>query len=287
MFGYIKTSHPNTFVKDVVLYKSMYCGLCKSIGKQCGQKARFLLSYDLTFLSVFLHNVLGQDIEIKKQHCILHPITKREMAKPTELSIKIGALNVILAYYKLCDDVIDAKKGKLKRAFFNKQYKKAKKFQPQLDEIVKKHFNTLVKYEQQNYSSIDIVADPFGLMMVDIVNYFVQDSSQALNDVFYNLGKWIYLIDALDDFDKDLKSNNFNVFINCYTDCKSKLELVSKKSFDIASLFGGILNSISINLKDISFKFNHDLVDNILLLGLKEQTKNVLENKKCKNITKF
>lgn len=59
MFGYVKTDFPNLYVKDTVLYKAMYCGLCKGIGRTCGQKGRFLLNYDLTFLSVFMHNVLG------------------------------------------------------------------------------------------------------------------------------------------------------------------------------------------------------------------------------------
>ncbi|MBR0190231.1 MAG: hypothetical protein IJQ23_07605, partial [Clostridia bacterium] len=71
MFGYLTTDFPNLYVKDVVLYKAAYCGLCKSIGRTCGTKGRFLLNYDLTFLSVFIHNVLGEDFEIKKQRCIL------------------------------------------------------------------------------------------------------------------------------------------------------------------------------------------------------------------------
>jgi len=39
--------------------------------------------------------------------------------------------------------------------------------------------------------------------------------------------------------------------------------------------------------KQINYKFNHDLLDNVLLRGLKVQTKQILENEKCKNTTKF
>ena len=52
MFGYVKTDMPNMFVKDTVLYKAMYCGLCKGIGNVCGTKGRLLLNYDLAFLSL-------------------------------------------------------------------------------------------------------------------------------------------------------------------------------------------------------------------------------------------
>ncbi len=287
MFGYVKTDFPNTYVKDVILYKAMYCGLCKSIGKCCGQKGRLLLSYDLTFLSVLLHNVLGVDVSVNKEHCVIHPLTKRPIAKPTKLSQEVGALNVILAYYKLCDDVIDNNKGRLKRATFKSSYKNAKKKYPILDQIVAKHFNKLLELEKQNCDSIDICADPFGLMIEDIVRYFVPDCQQELCELSYDLGKWIYLIDALDDFDKDLKKKNFNVFVNSYKDVYTKAELVKVKAFDIASLFGGLINRLSENCKKINFKFNHDLIENVLILGLKVQTKNVMENKKCENTTKF
>ena len=51
------------YVKDGVLYKALYCGLCKSIGGSCGQRARFALSYDMTFLSALLHNIKGTDVK--------------------------------------------------------------------------------------------------------------------------------------------------------------------------------------------------------------------------------
>ena len=217
MFGYLTTDFPNLYVKDTVLYKSAYCGLCKSIGWVCGTKGRFLLNYDLTFLSVFTHNIVGCDFEIKKQRCILHTIIKRHVAVPDELSKRIAALNVILAYYKLTDNVLDDGKGKVKRSFFKRAYKKAKKVEPMLDDIVKKHYDELCMYEKQNSDSIDMVADPFGSMIREIVRELIGDKfTEGIGELSYNLGKWIYLIDALDDFDKDKKSGSFNVFVNAY-----------------------------------------------------------------------
>ena len=101
MFGYIKTDMPNMYVKDTVLYQAMYCGLCKGLGKSCGQKARFVLNYDLTFLSVLLHNLANIDVKVEKQHCVIHPIRKRPIAESDELTERIACLNVILAYYFL------------------------------------------------------------------------------------------------------------------------------------------------------------------------------------------
>lgn len=288
MFGYVKTDFPNMYVKDVTLYKAMYCGLCKSIGKVCGQRGRMVLNYDLTFLSVLLHNVMGNDVTIEKQHCIIHHVRKRPIAVPDELSERIGALNVILARYKLNDDVHDDGKGKLTRAFLAKAYRKAKKKEPELDRIVCECYKDLTEYEKTGGDSIDISADPFGRMMTETVKILAGEYvSEELLDLAYNLGKWIYLIDAIDDFDKDKKRKSFNVFANAHPEINTKSEFIEKNKLELTNIFGNILFDVSNSAKALNYKFNHDLTDNVLLMGLRLQTKNILENNKCKNTTKF
>lgn len=281
MFGYVKTDIPNMYVKDTVLYRAMYCGLCKGIGCTCGQRARLALNYDLTFLSVLAHNLLDNDVKIEKQHCVIHWFKKRPVAIPDELTKRIANLNIILAYHKCNDDVLDNGKGRIKRSFFKKGYKKAKKSEPMLDKIVSNRYADLIKLEKSKTDSIDISADPFGLMMQDVVKEIVGYAySENLAELSYNLGKWIYLIDALDDFDKDKKKGCFNVFINAYPNIDSKEQFIKEKEQDIKFVFGGILNKISALNKTLDYKFNHDLLDNVLTLGLREQTKQILENKK-------
>jgi hypothetical protein len=288
MFGYVKTDFPNLYVKDTVLYKATYCGLCKGIGACCGCKGRLTLNYDLTFLSVFLHNFLGIDFKIEKQSCIIHHIIKRPVAVPDALTKRIGALNVILAYHKLSDDVLDSNKGRLKRSFFKSSYRRAKKAEPILDEIVSKRYAELLDYEKTNGDSIDISADFFGLMMQDIVQELTQDkNNDVLRELSYFLGKWIYLIDALDDFEKDIKRKNFNVFVNLYGDIKDKKTLILEKGNELIYTFGFMLSKIEELSKQLKYNFNHDLLDNVLIRGLKVQTKQIMENEKCKNTIKY
>ena len=143
---------------------------------------------------------------------------------------RIAYLNVILAYYKLSDDVIDNGKGRLKRSFFSGAYKKAKKNEPEIDKIVKNRYDELLKLEKEKCDSMDIVADPFGNMMQDIVDVILKENAtEEIKELAYCLGKWIYLIDALDDFDKDKKKKNFNVFINLYPTIKDKTQLLCEE----------------------------------------------------------
>lgn len=280
MFGYVKTDTPNMYVKDTVLYKAMYCGLCKGIGEVSGTRGRMVLNYDLTFLSVLLHNLSDIDVKIEKQRCILHTVKKRPIAVPDELTKKIGAFNVILARYKIVDDVIDAKKGRVKNLFFSKAYKRAKKFMPELDEIVSKNYKSLRCYEQNNSDSIDMVSDSFGNIISQSVTVLIGEvADENVLSLSYNLGKWIYLIDALDDFNKDKSKNNFNVFVNIYKDAETKQSLLEKHSNEIVPVFAQVLGDIAEASQKLKYKFNHDITDNVLLLGLKQETKRIMEKK--------
>ena len=288
MFGYIKTDHPNLYVKDTVLYRAMYCGLCKSICEICGQTPRLVLSYDLAFLSVLCHNILNIDVNITKQRCVIHWFGGHPIAETDDLSRRIGALNVILAYHKLADDVLDDNKGRVKKGFFKRAYKKCAKLEPEFDRAVTKMYDKLLRLERENCDSIDIVSDPFGEMMQKIVKLLLGDKADDnILNLSYNLGKWIYLIDALDDFDKDKKKKNYNVFSCAYPNVLTKEQLLKDSINDLLTVFGTIIVEIENSAKQIKYNFNHDLVDNIFMLGIKKQTKIVMENKKCKNTTKY
>jgi hypothetical protein len=286
MFGYIKPDLPNLYIKDSVLYRSMYCGLCKSIGANCGTVSRFTLNYDMAFLSTLFHNIMDKDVVIKDEKCIMHQIVKRPMASRDYITDVAAYLNVFFTYYKLTDDIEDLKKGRFKRSFFKKGYKKSLKVMPELEKIIKDRYSELVRIEKEACDSIDIAADPFGNMIKDISVLVLKEYSNADTEALcYGIGKFVYLIDALDDYNKDIKKDNYNVFYNAYK-CSDYDELLIKFKNDIEFVFGSIFKIISDSLKNIKFYFNHDLTDNILLKGLPQVTKKILnkEKIKCKKI---
>ena len=86
MFGYISPDRPYLFIKDETLYKALYCGVCRSISKECGQAARTALTYDMAFMSALLHNILGEDVKIVRRRCPVHPIRRRPMADVDDIT---------------------------------------------------------------------------------------------------------------------------------------------------------------------------------------------------------
>ena len=52
MFCYFRHYKPHMRVCEYESYKSVYCALCKQIGKEYGFLSRFTLNYDFTFLAL-------------------------------------------------------------------------------------------------------------------------------------------------------------------------------------------------------------------------------------------
>ncbi len=282
MFGYVRADTPYLYIKDDRLYKAMYCGLCKGIGKTCGQRARMGLTYDVTFLSVLLHNIAGKDVEIKKQRCLSHCIRSRQMAEVDELTCRLGALNTLLAYYKYTDDIADGDRGRGKRWWFKKGYKRAKKQYPEIEKIVRDNLAAQEAVEKANSDSIDRAADATANMLSEFSTYALgEKGTEFTRNLFYALGKWIYLVDALDDYDKDRKKGAYNPFILAYSaPCRAAL-LQGKTEEEINFVFQSLFFDIRDNLENIPCAFNTDLIDNVLLRGLPAMTKRIMEGKDC------
>jgi hypothetical protein len=287
MFGYVRADTPYLYIKDDTLYRAMYCGVCKGIAEVCGHSARMGLSYDVTFLSILLHNILGQDVVIEKQHCLTHCIRSRQMANVDELTRQLGALNTALVYYKYTDDIVDGDKGRGKRLWFKKGFRRMKRKYPEVERIVRKNLQDQEAAEKAKTDSIDRAADATAQMLAEFSDYALgEKKTEETRNQFYAIGKWIYLIDALDDYDKDLKKNAYNPFRLAYGAESRKEMLAGKCGDEVRFIFHAIFYDIRENLSKINFSFNRDLSDNILLRGLPMVTKRIMDgcgvSGKCK-----
>ena len=259
----------------------MYCGLCKGISETCGQCARMGLSYDVTFLSILLHNISGVDVKIEKSHCLTHVIRSKPMAMVDELTRKLGAVNTELVYYKYTDDIKDGDKGHGKRLWFVKGHKRVVKKYPEIQKIIAKNLAEQEKTEKAKVASVDRASDASAKMLAELSDYLLEEKkTQHTYDLFYAIGKWIYLIDALDDYDKDVKKGAYNPFALSFG-MKSRAELVKEQGAEIDFIFNTLFCSIRENLMNVKHYFNRDLSDNILLRGLPAMTKRVVMGCSC------
>ncbi len=286
MFGYVRPDTPYLYIKDQTLYQALYCGVCKGIGQACGLAARMGLTYDAAFLSALLHNLLGLDVKVEKQHCLTHCIRVKQMAEVDELTRTLGALNTELAYYKCVDDLQDGDRGGGKKMLFARGHRLAKKKYPKLCEIVRECMSEQEKLEKAQTDSVDRAADPSGSLLARISDELLgEKKTPDTYALFYDLGKWIYLIDAVDDYDKDLKKKSYNPFRLAYG-AASKCELIERNAGDLQFLFGTLFSDIQERLQTLQMGFNRDLIDNVLLRGLPAETRRVLSADGCKSCDK-
>lgn len=260
-----------------MLYKALYCGLCKGIGASCGQRARLGLTYDVTFLSALLHNMTGTDVRIERKNCFEHCIRKRPIAAVDALTAELGALNTVLAYYKAADDVADGGGGRFKRAWFRKGYRRAKKKYGQLVALVEEYVAAQAEAERGKVGSSDAAAEPTAELMRKLSVHFLKERSCAASEeLFYALGKWIYLIDALDDYEKDGKRGRYNPFVQEYG-AKPREALMAEHGSEIAFVFDTVFFSMREGLQGVTFTFNRDLTDNVILRGIPLETERVFK----------
>lgn len=287
MFGYIQPDAPYLFNKDEALYKALYCGLCKGIGAGCGQRARTSLTYDMAFVSALVHNIRREDVKIKKERCALHVIRRRPIAAVDETSVTVGCINTVLAYYKLCDDKADGDRRGAFRHVYRRGLMRAAKRHPEIIEIISGQLRLQSELEKSGCAVIDMACEPTAEMMRRLSVYALGEYSTADTEgLFYALGKWVYLADALDDYDKDVKKNRYNVLALAF-EKSCKADAVAENREELNFIFDSLFADMRARLANINFRFNHDLTDNIILRGIPLKTRSLLSggcNKKgCDN----
>ncbi len=283
MFGYVTPVKSELRDQDFVLYRAFYCGICKAIGKNYGSLPRFTTTYDVTFLSLLVHDVTSQDVEFYEAKCVGNPFRKKVMIRDNELLDRLCAANIIMTYYKILDDVIDGGGGKkrLARAAMKKPYLKAVKVLPEADEILKRRYGELREMEKAGEKSIDRVAHAFASLLKE-VSFCVMGGKADDNtlSLCYNIGKFVYLIDALDDVDEDAKKGNYNPFLAAYGDFGSRREFFEAHKDEIAFALNSTVNRAIESFNGMSFTQSYSLLKNIVHVGLRQKVAEVLGSDK-------
>lgn len=221
MFGYVRPYIPELKVKDHEFYRSVYCGLCRAMGKTTGQLSRFTLNYDFVFLSMVLLLANGEPFEIKRGRCIAHPFKSRAYVENNATLSRVASLSALLVYYKTRDDAEDEKgfkklAAKIALPFLANACKRAKN-PAELEEKIKEKLDALALLEKENTPSPDPVATVFGELLGEIARAGSLSPDDALSRILYRVGyhtgRWIYAADALDDMEDDKKRGSYNPYL--------------------------------------------------------------------------
>ena len=289
MFGYVVVEKPSLRLREYDYYRATYCGLCHAMGKCTGCASRLTLSYDMTFFALIREMLEGVEVLFVKKRCPRHPIKKIETVEinsQLEYSAYVGG---ILTAGKIEDNINDEKGAKraiasFLRLFLSKMEREADKNLPEISYLVEQKLSELKEVETNMVRSIDVPADIFGDMMGSLLSYGLDgDKKLVASNIGKRIGRWIYIVDAFDDYDKDRKSGSYNPFVLLYdAENFSEDNLISISKMLEAEL-ALALSAIDL-LDEDSDKTRSEIIKNILCLGMPQSVKKVCDkHRKAEN----
>ena len=280
MLGYVTADKPELKMREYEVYSGYYCGVCKSIGRRYGQLPRMVLSYDAAFLALLLAGLDPEQDEPTREHCMVHPIKKKTIVSNAAIDYAADVM-LILAWFKLLDDAHDEGKLYAKTAVATLKgiYRKLESARPELCCKVEGHLKSLTALEDAKCASLDQAAEEFAKIMEAILEEGPVPESfrekAAMNRIGYHLGKWIYLMDAVDDIEENIESGAYNPLIYRFAyeagEENFRGRIMEACRFNLFHYLGEIANAVDL----LPLKKNKGVIENIIYKGLLKKTEEI------------
>lgn len=286
---------PELKIKEFEIFRSFYCGVCKSIGKRFGQLPRAVLNYDSAFLALLISSIIEniESLEVRKERCIAHPLKKSYVIKNNTIIDYASDMNIILAYHNFKDNWKDERSvlsaagmtalGLAYRNLSRKYYEKCA--------IIEKRLQELSELESSKCDSMDRAAEPFARLMEEVMAtsglFHDEKADSILRWIGYNIGKWIYILDAYDDIEKDIRGKSYNPLIFQFKYDNGDIDAFKDRirervEFNLTHSLSQIAKAYEL----LEVKDNSGIIENIVYMGMLKKTEQILKTGSCKKIEK-
>ena len=270
MLGYVSVSKDQLSETELEIYRGYYCGVCKSMSRY-GQFPRFALTYDSVFLALILAALDEKKEEITQEHCIVHHIKKNPVVRHSDAIDYAADMLLLLAYYNFLDDKRDEHKprGTIGESVLKKSYEILSVKYPKVSSEIEWGIEDLAELENGKSDSLDKTSGAFGAILGSVFTGYLEDenANRILGELGYNLGRWIYVMDALDDLEDDKKSGSYNPLL--YREGGAE---------GIEETLYNYLGRVSAAVDLLAIKKNKGIIDNVVLLGLRGRTDSLLKS---------
>jgi hypothetical protein len=297
MLGYVVPQKSELKLREFEIYQAYYCAVCHAIRDRVGQLPRLMLSYDAVFLAMMIESPLTDGEKISEFRCMTHPWKRRNIAEVTPGIAYAADMLVLLGYNKLVDDANDEHKirGIFGKVGLKKAYRKVRALYPEKAVIIEDALELQASLELDEESSLDQLAEPSAIIMEEVFDWpglkaglrvkpamtrlgeSDSDSDSRLGDGYADslriayrvlgreLGRWVYIVDAVDDLTDDVKSGAFNPLkLGEYS--RERLELTLKMS----------LAALAETADLLPIRKNRAVLENIIYVGLNMKTDEVI-----------
>ncbi len=272
MFGYVKPYSPELLVKDYEFYRATYCGICRAMKKHTGALSNVTLSYDSVLLAlVRMLYIPDSEISAEKKRCIAHPMKKRCMLTENSATEYTARAFAILTYHKALDDIRDERGFKrvaigTVKPIISSGAKRADI--SYISDVCEKKLAQINELEDKGEVSVDEPARLFGELLGEIFAYgLAERDSIAPREFGYRLGRFIYAIDAAEDYEEDRKSGKYNPYVLLYGGAELTAE--NKNTIKCALLLECREMEKAVDLMPFGTRYTiENIIKNIIYLGL-------------------
>ena len=214
MFGYVNANWKELTQAQQERYGAVYCGICRSIHHRVSNPARAVLSYDMAFLALLHMSLYEPEENAGKNRCVLHVLRPRAWVDNPCVDYAAD-MNVALAYYKAQDDLQDEGKtsAKLLLSILEPHMEAIRQRWPRQCDAMKACMEELRELEGANTANPDLPASCFGRLMAELMVYQEDQWQEELRNLGFALGRFIYLADAMLDYDRDKRKKQYNPFL--------------------------------------------------------------------------
>ena len=276
MFGYLAPLKGELKVREFEIYNAYYCAICHAVKRRYGELPRLMLSYDAVLISMISSALSGGEeaLSFSTFRCFNNPLKKRDEAAPSAAIDYAADVMALLGYYGLKDGKTDRDQRNrlafimtvLSEAAMRRAGRRAAERLGEKSRICCECLEEQRVLEAAKVESLDRVADPTGRLMAELLDFTdVPELSPKLREFGYHLGRYIYIIDAVDDLEKDKKFGAFNPLL---LSPKTPEALKTALTLDLARL-GEIAG-------ELPLKYHKEIVGNIIYLGLRAKVDEAL-----------
>jgi len=288
LFGYITPYKEELKIREYSLFKAYYCSLCKTLGKEFNQIVRMGLNYDFAFLALLLSSIDRDRDAINMEGCIINPVKKKPVVKCNRNIVYSAYMSMLQIYYKLLDDWKDHHSFIALSAMlpYLASMKKAKKVYYDKYMDISNHLKSLSILEKNQCSVIDESADAFAKLMQSLFTApYINDEKtiRILGWMGYNLGRWIYIIDAFNDIEKDIKQKNYNPILlqYQYSHGEEWTAFIDRIKEPVERSLTFTLDNVSKSFELLDVKYNRTVLENIIYMGLRRKMDQIFVRKGC------
>lgn len=209
MFGYVVVNRRKLSDEQFHVYHSFYCGLCFELRESYGKSMAVFLNYDMAFLAMVLSGLYEPETEQYEKKCPVH-LTRKETIRRNACTAYAKDMTILLSYYKVLDDIQDENKGRLLLKKLSRPMNQIREKYPKKVNEVECALKKTQALEKKNCQDVDLLCNASGELLGPL--FASQDGpfQKELYGMGYALGKFIYLMDAYDDLEKDQKNGCFN-----------------------------------------------------------------------------